>query len=255
MDSFIHILLCDFWEIVYVYLIRYDSKSSDFFSSSLLFRCFFLFYRNTNVWRIVFRHAAHSTTNMQILFFVGREFLPYHQLQIAKSKRTHTHTVSDTRNSHGHTCTHAHKDFSRFTRPNHLYLFSKITSWTNFFSHTLSFLFFSLLLVCCCCYCWWCEWVCVSVFSLIHLFFFDGWLTLYIQKRREKNFCYTTLQCINPDWNDSTKFDHVFSPFRRAEREQKRNCASVLVFEHEMCCGNIVFYSSSSQRPSMCGAI
>lgn len=69
----------------------------------------------------------------------------------------HTHTVSDTRNSHGHTCTHAHKDFSRFTRPNHLYLFSKITSWTNFFSHTLSFLFFSLLLVCCCCYCWWCE--------------------------------------------------------------------------------------------------
>lgn len=117
--------------------VRFDSKLSDF--SSLLLR-FVGFSRSIVIpmCDVLCLDTQHIQQKICKLFVRCSRIFALSPIKSCKNTHSHVRTLD---NSHGHT--HAHTDFSRFTCPNHLYLFSKITSWTNFFSHTLSFLFFS----------------------------------------------------------------------------------------------------------------
>lgn len=85
--------------------------------------------------------------------------------------------------------------------------------------------------------------------------------SLILRKKLEEEeedkqiFCYTTLQCINPDWIDRTKFVYIFTirTKRKRKRAKTKSCECVRVcVRMYMCecaawmrCVNIVFHSSS----------
>lgn len=100
--------------------------------------------------------------------------------------------------------------------------FRKLLVGPILFSHTLSFLLFSFLLVLLLLLS-----VCVFIDSSSSLM--DEWLSTFRKKRRrrwrgETNFCYTTLQCINPDWIDRTKFDDIFTIQTKRKRAKEKLC-------------------------------